>query len=472
LPACADGFGAGSGSWIGNLLNGNQATGVDSAVVAGANNFAGAQGAFVGAGTANQATGLSSMVLGGFDNRATFVDALVGAGAGNRASGARSVIVGGGYNLASGHVSFIGGGGRSTVETTPAGTHAHDNVASRRWTVVVGGLGNEASADGAAVVGGGFNVASGVGSFVGGGGACCGNDALTPQPNVASGIASAILGGVSNLASGSRSVVAGGQNNAATGPASFVAGGSENAAVGNSATVGGGLFNDAIGDGSSIAGGANNTASGELATVAGGQSNVASGSLSFAAGRRANANAAGCFVFADNSSSNITSCFNPNTFVVRAREGFFFFTGGTSDATYTGAQLPNGAGAWLAYSDRNGKENVVPVDPIAVLDRVVALPISTWSWKAQKEDIRHMGPMAQDFSAAFGLGESDKMISTVDADGVALAAIQGLNAKLEMKLAERDLTVAAQAKELAELKRAVDVLLARAFAQDRVAVTH
>ena len=63
----------------------------------------------------------------------------------------------------------------------------------------------------------------------------------------------------------------------------------------------------------------------------------------------------------------------------------------------------------------------------AVLDRVVAMPLATWNYKEQDDSIRHMGPMAQDFHAAFGLGVSDKLIDTVDPDGVALAAIQGLN---------------------------------------------
>ena len=49
-----------------------------------------------------------------------------------------------------------------------------------------------------------------------------------------------------------------------------------------------------------------------------------------------------------------------------------------------------------------------------------------------------MGAMAQDFAAAFGLGEDAKHISTVDADGVALAAIQGLNQKLKDELKRRD----------------------------------
>ena len=81
-------------------------------------------------------------------------------------------------------------------------------------------------------------------------------------------------------------------------------------------------------------------------------------------------------------------------------------------------------------SDRNAKENFEPVSPREVLNKVAALPISTWNFK-ELRDGRHMGPMAQDFYAAFRLGGSDKTITSVDPDGVALAAIQGLNQKLE-----------------------------------------
>ena len=82
-------------------------------------------------------------------------------------------------------------------------------------------------------------------------------------------------------------------------------------------------------------------------------------------------------------------------------------------------------------SDRHAKENFAPVNPAEVLQKVAALPITEWSYKTIA-GARHVGPMAQDFHAAFGLGSDDKGISTVDADGVALAAIQGLNQKLEL----------------------------------------
>lgn len=41
--------------------------------------------------------------------------------------------------------------------------------------------------------------------------------------------------------------------------------------------------------------------------------------------------------------------------------------------------------------------------------------------------------MAQDFQASFGLGDKDTVIHTVNADGVALAAIKGLNTKVDDK---------------------------------------
>jgi len=75
-------------------------------------------------------------------------------------------------------------------------------------------------------------------------------------------------------------------------------------------------------------------------------------------------------------------------------------------------------------SDRNAKECFESVEARAILARVVGLPIERWSYKG--EPVRHLGPMAQDFAAAFGLGADDRHIFTLDAAGVALAAIQGL----------------------------------------------
>ena len=125
----------------------------------------------------------------------------------------------------------------------------------------------------------------------------------------------------------------------------------------------------------------------------------------------------------------------------------------------SGVQMTAGAGSWSSLSDRHVKTAVIPVDAMRVLDQVVAMPVSEWSYIAQGEDVRHIGPMAQDFSAAFGVGENDTTISTVDADGVALAAIQGLNQKLETELAQsraENSGLQAQLQQLAERLAALE----------------
>jgi hypothetical protein len=91
---------------------------------------------------------------------------------------------------------------------------------------------------------------------------------------------------------------------------------------------------------------------------------------------------------------------------------------------------------WNNSSDRTMKENFAAIDPAQILDQVLSLPISSWSYKASPDD-KHIGPVAQGFHAAFGLnGADDKHVSTLDEDGVALAAIQGLNQKLAQEDAE------------------------------------
>jgi len=84
----------------------------------------------------------------------------------------------------------------------------------------------------------------------------------------------------------------------------------------------------------------------------------------------------------------------------------------------------------MGVSDRNAKRDFAPVNPEQILESVAALPISTWSYKAEVPAARHIGPMAQDFKATFHVGASDKLIYPLDENGVALAAIQALDAKV------------------------------------------
>jgi type VI secretion system secreted protein VgrG len=116
----------------------------------------------------------------------------------------------------------------------------------------------------------------------------------------------------------------------------------------------------------------------------------------------------------------------------------------------TGTITPN--------SDRNLKTDFATVDPTAVLDKVAALPIQQWRFQAESEDVKHVGPMAQDFQAAFGLGAIPTAIATVDADGVALAAIQGLNSKVEVGMQSAEVRLRKVEAENAELKQRLERL--------------
>jgi hypothetical protein len=111
----------------------------------------------------------------------------------------------------------------------------------------------------------------------------------------------------------------------------------------------------------------------------------------------------------------------------------------------TGTITPN--------SDRNMKTDFATVDTAAVLEKVVKLSIQQWRFKAEDTEVKHFGPMAQDFRAAFGLGEIPTAIATVDADGVALAAIQGLNQKLEQKAEQKETEIAELKARLEKLER-------------------
>lgn len=119
---------------------------------------------------------------------------------------------------------------------------------------------------------------------------------------------------------------------------------------------------------------------------------------------------------------------------------------------------PNGnvfiAGTLSESSDRDKKENFEDVDCEAILKQVADLSITTWNYKTDEEDIRHMGPVAQDFRGAFKLGDSDKTIATTDKVGVSLAAIKALNTKLKGK----DVEIKSLRSELEEVNERMERL--------------
>ncbi|MCL4178869.1 MAG: tail fiber domain-containing protein [Verrucomicrobia bacterium] len=289
-----------------------------------------------------------------------------------------------------------------------------------------------------------------------------------------------IDGGISNTVSAYYSTIGGGSRNAILDNARYatIAGGGDNFIDTNSfsGAIGGGGENRILGDShrSTIAGGklnqvgvnsphsaiggglsnriADNT---EHATIPGGRSNLVSAQLGLAAGNRAQVLHPGSFVWADAADHDFATT-NANEFAVRARGGVRFVSAvdGNGDSA-SGVVLEPGEGSWSTLSDREAKVNFTPIQPGAILEKVVALPIQTWSYQGQLEPVRHLGPVAQDFHNAFGLGGDSRRITTVDADGVALAAIQGLHEILREK-SERIAALEARNAELLQRLEALE----------------
>jgi hypothetical protein len=436
----------------------NTASGDFNATVGGGyRNLAGGTDATVGGGNSNTATGWAATISGGYTNTVTAGAATVSGGQRNEANAGHSVVAGGYWNVTYGITSTISGG--------------QQNFINRDYATIGGGRNNQIYGDFGTIGGGGgedeagANVVHDHGGTIAGGTA---NRVGTDDADPTDAMYATVCGGDDNLAQALGAAVSGGAWNRAGGVGASVGGGWANVASGDYATVGGGgpvdffqavVGNYATNDYATVAGGGQNEARGLYATVPGGARNLAEGDHSFAAGNRAKASQDGCFVWGDSSNSDI-ACQLDDEFVVRASGGVYLYT--SSDLS-SGAYLGPGLSNWNPLpppSDRNLKENVALVDPRTVLDKMLAVPISTWNYKSQEAEVRHMGPMAQDFYAAFGLGQDEGHISTIDADGVALAAIQGLH-ELSQEQAGRIEVLEA---ENADLRHELDSLAARVSA--------
>ena len=142
-------------------------------------------------------------------------------------------------------------------------------------------------------------------------------------------------------------------------------------------------------------------------------------------------------------------------FLARASGGVTFWT---NAASTVGATLAPGSGTWASASDRNLKtESRARRRCRARQSRGAA--DQRWSYKSERS-VRHVGPMAQDFYAAFGVGEDDKHITSLDEDGVALAAIKALHAENERLRRRLAAMSEADARRDAHQRR-VDLALSR-----------
>jgi hypothetical protein len=346
-------------------------------------------------------------VAGGLANTNTGVSGSIGGGQYNKVAATNATVGGGSFNGANAEGATVGGGLVNAVGTAAP------------FATVAGGKFNEALGDSAAIGGGDQNKALAELAVVAGG---YGNTVRTAS---AAGTAG---GGWINTAAGLfGSTVAGGIENLA---------GSTNANT-EGATVSGGMANQAIGN---------------FSTVPGGSNNIASGTGSFAAGVRARATNDYSFVWGGSPDVDTLST-NTNSFTVRAPGGVRLLTSTNNEA---GQQLTAGGSSWATLSDSNAKTAIEPVDHRQTLARLATLPVSRWRYKHDPTR-EYIGPMAQDFHAAFGLGDDDRHISTLDTDGITLSAIKGLVEELR----EQDEVLALRENQIRGLEKQVEELRAQ-----------
>jgi len=416
------------------------------AIGGGANNLAGGRNATVAGGFGNQAQGLRATVAGGFNNLAIGDFTNVAGGRGNQATGFIANIGGGANNTISGQFANINGGRNNEVngmESVVSG--GAENIINGDNSTIAGGANSNISSENAFIGGGGNHIASGQFATIGGG-----------DGHIVSGLHATVGGGEDNSALAESSTISGGANNAASELFSTVSGGSGNQADGRSSVIAGGLNNQAIGQSAVVGGGQGNVASGLFSTVVGGNDNAAAGNFSVVLGQRANVDQAhtGAFLFSDSQGVDFFSE-SSNEFAVRAGGGVRFVSGIDEEGNPTsGVQLFSGGNGWSMLSDRNAKANFTLVDSQSILEQLSQIPITHWNLKSQSEATLHIGPMAQDFYATFGLGESEQYIHSGDIDGVALSSIQALyqlsqsQAKRIVKLEEENETLKTQLNDI------------------------
>lgn len=413
----------------------------------------------VSLGDKNRAVGVGSAAIGrenitgsGFDGFGNGI-AAVALGYGNFASGDRSAAIGddnytiGTSSIALGYQNRPSGNyGVAIGNTNSAGRNAialgFTNGAGGEHAVGIG-PNNTAGAPG--------GVAIGAYNFVP---TSTTNSVAIGQYNHSIGYASMAFG--TSLSVGGQNAMALGLQNTANGPNS-TAMGRNNVASGPSSTAMGSV-NTASATNATVMGNSN-TASG-IASTAMGYLNIASGNYSTAMGHRMNTNGqAGSFMIGDSDplGQGTTGAGSPDQFVARFRNGYYLMSSGT--ATRTGVVIGAGQNAWSAISDSTRKERFVPMNHAEILRTINAMKLSSWNDKGKRE-IRHYGPMAQDFYVAFGhdaLGQvgCDTLINSHDFAGVTFAGVQALIKENEKLKAELTQTKADFENRLALLERAL-----------------
>lgn len=237
--------------------------------------------------------------------------------------------------------------------------------------------------------------------------------------------------GDTNQAESTSSIVFG-SGNQVKGAAGFSAGASNRVcdtygvALGNKAISGGPLINGKCDPESFNLRG--------LAAVAIGYNVTADQDHTTAMGKFASNNGfTGTFVWSDGSAQASADTFRNtanNEFAARATGGFRFRTNLTGT---TGCNLPAGSGVFNCTSSRSTKENFLAINGLDVLSKLRRIQISSWNYITEGQNVRHVGPMAEDFYGQFQLGTDNKSIGVQDLAGVSIAAVKELDEQLQQK---------------------------------------
>jgi hypothetical protein len=471
----------------------NTASGTDATVGGGTGNSAGGNYATVGGGNSNTTSGQWASVGGGYRNTASGETATVGGGYRNTTSAMYATVGGGLLNTASNSYSTVGGGnGNNTSGTFATVGGGSGNTSSATYATVGGGYANTSNGSFATIGGGYQNTAGGDFSWAGGRQATV-RDAATALnttgdqgtfvwadtqgavftsngPNqflirAAGGVgintnspgAGLHLKGtgfpnsflyLDTNAAGQDSGIRFYENGITVGAHLYWSAAAQNLKLYNGISVSGiditNTGNVGIGTatpGSKLDVNGNANMSGSLvattATITGnnnwnldsseGDFKVGNGTYRLKIGVPTGGGGAGDIAIkADGGQSHLS-------FIASGGTGIYSNTGRTAGVT-----LAAGGSAWAAVSDRNMKQDIEELDTFAILNKLSLLPVYSWRYKTEVSGARHVGPMAQDFYAAFGLGDSDKTITTVDADGISLAAIKALKAENDAQRVEID----------------------------------
>ncbi len=193
--------------------------------------------------------------------------------------------------------------------------------------------------------------------------------------------------------------------------------------------------------------------------VAIGENNTSNSYAAVTLGYHAHSNGKpGSFVFGDFSTPDSIRSAANNQATFRVAGGFRIYTNAN---LLSGVTIAANGSSWDVVSDRRRKENFLPLDGEDLLLRLRGVPVTSWNYLAQGREVRHVGPMAQDWHRAFGLSGDSLTINSGDFDGVNLAAAQAL----ERRTAEQRARIDALERENTELHRAADALRAAQAAQ-------